>query len=294
MIKTLIRQFAIPALMTICAIQVCWASVAQSNPGEFAIIGDAGKTTSNSKKVRDSIIRQGVSELILPGDNLYSSTYQSVWQPWTSAGMNYSIVAIGNHNGGYKSEMAFFQMPSEFYTKVIDGARFIVLNSDNNNTGSQQAAWLEQELSNSTEELVFLVYHHPSYTISKFHTWQEKAQFQKSIRPIIWKYRSKITALIVGHDHLASILHFNDLPVLLSGAVQEVRKDGPVNNTQDGIKIQTAWYFDSTPHWAKLTWDLSSRTAQVEYTRATDDTITCTALLATGQRAQLQSNCLRQ
>ena len=293
MMQTLIKRSCAITLMTICAIQLCLASIAHASSTEFAVIGDAGKTTNNSKKVRDSIIRQNVFQLILPGDNLYSSTYQSVWQPWTSAGMTYEIVAIGNHNGGYSNEIAFFQMPSEYYTEVIEGARFIVLNSDNNGTGSQQAAWLDKQLSQANESIIFLVYHHPTYTISRFHTWQEKAQFQKSIRPIIWKYRSKLTALLVGHDHLASILHFNDLPVILSGAVQEVRKDGPVNNVQDGVKVQTAWYFDSTPHWAKLSWDLSTGAAQVQYTRATDDVVTCTAFLGTGQKAQLQADCAK-
>lgn len=257
----------------------------------FAIIADSGKTTSNSKKVRDSIVRNKISQLIMPGDNLYSSSYQNVWSPWQSVGMTFDLVAIGNHNSGYNNEVSFFKMPGEYYTKVIDGARFIVLNSDNTQTATSQIIWLDQVLSQSTESLVFLIYHHPTYTISQVHTWQEKANFQTSLRPILWKFRSKITALLLGHDHLASILHFNDLPVILSGAVQEVRKDKPVNNTQDGVMVQTSWYFDSTPHWAKLTWDSQSAQAEVQFIRAGDDVVTCTAILGSNQKAQLQSDC---
>lgn len=258
---------------------------------EYAIIGDAGKTNSNSKIVRESILHHGLSQLILPGDNLYSGTYQNVWAPWKSAGMTFDVVAIGNHNDGYNNEIAFFQMPGEYFTKVIHGARFIVLNSDNDNSGVEQATWLGQQLSQAHESLIFLVYHHPTYTTSSFHSWQEKTQFQTALRPILWKFRSKITALFVGHDHLATILHFNDLPVIISGAVQEVRKDTPVNNVQDGVKVQTAWYFDSTPHWAKLQWDAQAGTAEVQFIRAKDDIVTCTAILRTAQKAQLQSDC---
>jgi hypothetical protein len=257
----------------------------------LAVIGDAGRTNTNSQMVRDSILRNGVKNSVLPGDNLYSGTYPKVWSPWSTAGINFDVVAIGNHNGGYAKEVAFFGMPSEYFTKVIDGAKFIVLNSDNNNTGAVQAKWLETELSAATEKIIFLVYHHPTYTVSKFHVWTEKSKFQTAIRPIIWKYRSKITALMVGHDHLASIIHFNDLPVFLSGAVQEVRSDKPVNNVQDGVTVQTSWYFDNNAYWAKLTWDSQLATAQFDYIRGKDDRVSCTAVVNTGYRAKLDSNC---
>ena len=190
----------------------------------FGIIGDAGRATANAKSVRESLARAGVLELILPGDNLYSGTYQSVWQSWRNLNFQFPVVAIGNHNDGYPSEMSYFGMPAEYYSKVIDGVHFLVLNSDNNQSGRTQAAWLDGQLENATENLIFLVYHHPSYKISSVHTWTEKKEFQLAIRPIIWKHRHKLTALIVGHDHLASVLHFNDLPVILSGAVQEDRQ----------------------------------------------------------------------
>ncbi len=286
------KMFSIIAILFCATVTQAQLESGSERSNGFAIIGDAGKTNSNSKLVRDSIARFQVSHLILPGDNLYNSNYNSVWTPWASMGMSFDIVAIGNHNGGYSQEVAFFKMPAEYFSKVIDGARFIVLNSDSDSTGPEQAAWLDQTLSRSVEPITFLVYHHPTYTVSSFHTWQEKSKFQKALRPVLWKHRSKITALLVGHDHLASILHFNDLPVILSGAVQEVRKDTPVSNTQDGVKVQTAWYFDSTPHWAKLDWDVQSGSAQVQYIKASDDSISCTAVLRASQKAQLQSDCL--
>ncbi|MGE3760382.1 MAG: metallophosphoesterase [Pseudobdellovibrionaceae bacterium] len=265
---------------------------ASSLAAEFAIIGDAGRVNNKSKMVRESILRQSVTQLILPGDNIYSSssTYQGVWGPWQNAGMTFDVVALGNHNNGYSNEMNFFKMPSEYYSKVVENARFIVLNSDHNSAGPQQATWLERELTAATEPMIFLIYHHPTYTISRAHTWDERSKFQNAIRPVLWKYRPKITALIVGHDHLASLLHFNDLPVILSGAVQDVRKDKPVDNVQNEIRVKTAWYFDSTPHWAKLSWNQTGL-AQVQFIRASNDLVTCTASLPTGAKALLHSDC---
>lgn len=255
---------------------------------EFALIGDAGRITSNSKSVMNSILELGVSQLVMPGDNLYNSTYEKVWQPWINANLEFSVVAIGNHNSGYAKEMQFFNMPNEYYKKSLGFADFLVLNSDNTKNIKEQMEWLEEELQNSSP-LVFLVYHHPTYTISKVHKWTEKKTFQQSLAPLLKKYRSKITALIVGHDHLASLIHFGDLPVILSGAVQDVRNDSPVDYVTDGIRIKTEWYFDETPHWARL--KISSTSATVDFIKASNHQIQCTVVLGINSKASLLGNC---
>lgn len=257
---------------------------------EYGIVGDAGRTTDNAALVRQSLVKEGVFELIMPGDNLYSSTYDKVWAPWIKSGFKFNTVAIGNHNLGYANEVRFFKMPGEYYTKVQDKMRLIVLNSDNSKTVKEQMAFLEKTLKDSTEDLIFLMYHHPSYTVSTDHTWDEKKEFQNSIRPLLKKYRNKLTAILVGHDHLASLIQFGDLPVVLSGAVQNIRIDKPINYNENGINIKTLWYFDHTPHWVKMTL-ASSNSVQVDFIKAQNNKVGCTALLITGKPAQLQSNC---
>jgi predicted phosphodiesterase len=287
----------------VCLLLACTENLlfSQSN---FASIGDAGALTHESKMVRESIHSHGVKQLILPGDNLYNHvlySYEKVWSPWTALGMQFAMVAIGNHNQDYKIETKFFDMPDEFYTKKIDGIRFIVLNSDNEKRIAEQAVFLEKVLEGTTSPYVFLIYHHPSYTVSSFHNWEEKKEFQLAIRPIIWKYRSKLTALLVGHDHLASLLHFNDLPVILSGAVQEVRRDTMVDHIdrtdpQNPVVIKSAWYFDHTPYWAKLSVptekDPKASFASVDFIRAKDNHVACSVKLITGKAAELEANCL--
>lgn len=271
-----------------------WISIScAATTVHMAVVGDGGYINANSRSVRESISRAGVTQLVLPGDNLYSGSHETVWAPWQSAGMTFDVVAIGNHNGGgaYKKEIAFFGLPGEYYSRVVNKARFIVLNSDNNSKAGEQAAWLEQELLRANESLIFLVYHHPTYTVSKDHKWEEKRDFQLALRQLIWKHRAKITALLVGHDHLASFIHFGDLPVVLSGAVQDVRTDGPVDYTSDGVRIKTAWFFDRKPYWARLTFRDAGDEAVVEFIRAMDDRVSCTANLRTGAPMSLQSNC---
>jgi hypothetical protein len=256
---------------------------------EFAIIGDAGRINKNSQSVMQSILNHGVTQLILPGDNLYSSTYEKVWKTWQDHQFDFSVVAIGNHNAGYAAEVNYFQMPGEYYKRSIGFADFIVLNSDNPKNVSAQMVWLDNELQNTTMKNVFLVYHHPTYTISKVHGWTDRKAFQIEVRKRLKKFRSKITALMVGHDHLASLIHFGDLPVILSGAVQEVRKDAPVDYVTEGVHIKTAWYFDHTPHWAQLV--VTSTGATVDFIKAQTNQVNCSVRLYTGSMAVMGENC---
>lgn len=259
----------------------------------LGFIADGGKLTSKAKSVRESMARKGELRLVMAGDNLYSSDYRTVWADWIAAGFSFDVTAIGNHNDGYANEMAFFKMPGEFFSKVYSSyARFIVLNSDNNGNVKEQMDFLEQELKTAKEKMVFLVYHHPSYTLSHFHKWQEKRDFQLAIRPLLFKYRSKITAVLAGHDHLALVAEFGDLPVIIAGAVQEVRDDVALPTAvQDGVTVKTHWYFDGKPYWTQMKFDSSSDVVTVDYVRATDDQIRCSVFLKTGKPLALDQNC---
>ncbi len=259
---------------------------------DFAIIGDAGLWNASAKLTRDSIARSGIQRTILPGDNLYSGSYEGIWSNWTQLGFLFDVVAIGNHNGGYQQEINYFKMPGEYYSKVYPKlARFIVLNSDDTRNVKEQMAFLEKELMSATEANVFLVYHHPTYTLSGTHRWTEKQSFQLGIRPLIWKYRGIISGIMVGHDHLAMLAHFNDLPVILSGAAKSQRNDGPTNNVQDGVHVTTEWFFDKHPYWTKMTLNSNSNKVDIAFVRSSDDRESCTATIQTGQRAQLGATC---
>jgi predicted phosphodiesterase len=270
---------------------VCTSALPAANL-KFGVIGDAGLWNSNSEGVQKSMIRSSVKNLILPGDNLYHSTYADVWGHWTQKGFSFDVVAIGNHTAGYPQEIAFFRMPAEFFSVVKGTSRFIVLNSDNKTNVPAQAAFLEAELTRATESSVFIVYHHPTYTLSRTHVWTEKSDFQLAVRAIFKRFRSKITALVVGHDHLALLAHFGDLPVILSGAVQEVRADTPRSGVQDGVQVTTNWFFDGSPYWAQLEIPATGRTVQVDFIRASDDQKSCSISIKTGERAIMSPNCM--
>ncbi|MES2745023.1 MAG: hypothetical protein V4655_06335 [Bdellovibrionota bacterium] len=261
----------------------------------FGIAGDAGKVTKSQNLVRESLKTGGVLDLIMPGDNLYTSDYESTWFGWIRDDFQFEVTAIGNHHAGYANEVRFFQMPGEFFSRVYDErTRFIVLNSDNEKTIKEQMAFLDKELSSAEEPFIFLVYHHPSFTVSHLHRWQEKKSFQTAVRQRLNKYRSKITGVIVGHDHAAMAVEFGDLPVIVSGAGHEIRVDFPINNVQENVPVVTRWYFDWVPYWAKLTLPEVGDEAAVEFVRASDNQVRCTVRLKTGQPMTLDDDCAQK
>ncbi|MBS1959477.1 MAG: metallophosphoesterase [Bdellovibrionales bacterium] len=248
----------------------------------FAIIGDAGDWNKSAQLVQRSIIQGKVQNLVLPGDNLYvpDKSYSEVWSNWSKLGFKFSVVAIGNHNKGYDQEMKYFKMPSEYFSKHDGTVRFVVLNSDNENTAGAQGRFLDQELRTAKERFIFVVYHHPSFTLSG-HGWQEKQKFQNAVRPLLIKYQNKITAIINGHDHVDELAELNDrLPMIISGAVFETLKAKPVNYMDGSVHVKTRWVFDGGYYWTRL--DLNSETGEawINYVSASLNRVTCSVRIA--------------
>lgn len=236
--------------------QLSAVSLAQTpNFWSLAVFGDAGVTTPPVQALRNSLISQQVNSLFLLGDNLYNTktqSYSQVWSPWKTSGFNFFAVAIGNHNKSYNEELAFFAMPNEYYSFTENNVRFIILNSDNVRTAKEQAYFLEQTLLQAKEKQIYLAYHHPSVTLTDDHNWPERADFQKLVRPLIAKYQQKITAIFNGHDHIASLVEINGIPLIVSGATHESNRP-KVINTNDGLfQIRTLWNYPGGYYWVRL------------------------------------------
>ena len=251
---------------------------------QFALVGDAGRLNDNSKILRESLKSYKNFDLVMPGDNLYAGTYESVWNPWIQEGFRFPVVALGNHNQSYIAEIAFFKMPGEYFSKkyLNDQIQYIVLNSDNARNVAEQMTWFEKEISTSTSKQIYIMFHHPSRTVAS-HSWTEKKDFHQKLLPIINKYRSKISALIIGHDHIAGLLHFNNLPVIISGSTQSPRTEKIINNVQDGVTVRTDIHFDSEPYWVQQT--VYNGYSEFVFIRAKDNKMLCKAVVTTGQEA---------
>jgi hypothetical protein len=249
------------------------------NWDSYAIVGDAGKKNAITQALRQNLAAHKMFRLIMPGDNLYKffDTYASVWDIWKQEGFLFPLVAIGNHNKGYANEVAYFQMPGEYYAFESKGALFLVLNSDNASNFGQQHYWLDQALTKSQYPLNFVIYHHPSATLSGMHEWEEKKGFQRGMRAIIKKHAQKITSLIVGHDHAAGLFTMNETPLILAGASWESRgiKLPPVKDPE--FTVSGLWATTMGGYWwARLDYNALTKEVYVNFNRFDKQQDVCT------------------
>lgn len=251
---------------------------------KFAVVGDAGLWNSNSQSLLASIVKFDAKKMVMPGDNIYSGTYEKAWTPWKNAGITFDVVAIGNHHLGYANEVKYFGMPGEYFAKsYLNGeVLFLVLNSDNTKTVNEQMAWFETQLKATAAKQVYVVYHHPSLTIGE-HKWTEKKAFQIKMRALLKTYRNKVTAVIVGHDHVAALINFDNLPVIVSGSAQSPDKGSPVNNVQEGIQVKSPIYLSAQPYWVQQITS-GGDSAEFNFIRAKDNKVLCKAVIQTGMR----------
>jgi hypothetical protein len=278
------------SLLVVSVAGVCVAQAASTY--EYALLGDAGIWNSNAASVERSVREVGVKGGILLGDNLYHGTYDQAWQPWFRAGHSFPVVAIGNHTAGYREEIAYFKMPSEAYTKFIaPRVAVIVLNSDHVETADRQAAFLENQLQKLDATSIFIAFHHPMLTLSDRHPWMERAAFHNVVRPLIYKYRNRITAVLNGHDHVAGAFSFGGVPVILSGAVQEAFSFVWVKNTQIGIPVKTEWAYRGDPSWGRLRVTANSDESTIDFIEARGNRVACTVRLKTGRWLFKENNC---
>ena len=262
----------------------------------YGIVGDMGRWKANAKLVRDSLIRMNTKNLIMPGDNLYEEGqgYKAVWSPCISNGFVFSYTAVGNHNLSYEADAALLTMTGAYSANSDEekDIRFIDLNSDNEENVEEQMAFLQEQLGASKNKFNFIMYHHPSFTISDHHKWEERKKFQIAIRDIIKKNKQVISSLIWGHDHLAATFDFEGVPVFLSGSAENPRV-GVVQPENLGLQFEDRWLAPpGEPYWLKLEAIAEDRNGLVfKFIRARDDRVMCTMKLVAPQAMSYQPDC---
>lgn len=254
-------------------------SPAQARTYSYAIIGDAGVKNDATQAIQDSIFNSGIKDLILPGDNLYDPKqgYEFVWDAWKKRGFNFNVVAIGNHTLGFELERQYFAMPAEFFKKEIEpGFKFLVLNSENQSNIEEQMNWLDAELrAASTDDLVLIVSHHPSFTLTSRHTWQEREAFQLKFRTLLQKHSAKIDGIFYGHDHIATAFSINDIPAIVSGATFQQYQFPGVNYTDGNFKIKTEWMYKGEVTWIRMDVDTVTKEVWINFVNARKSTVDC-------------------
>ena len=150
------------------------------------------------------------------GDLINRAENDADWGEWFYAGgwlngMLPSIPAPGNHeqakgdaNGPQLSRhwRRSFTLPENgpeklqesCYTLVYQGVRIIVLNS--NERHEEQAAWLDQLLTENREKWVICCFHHPMFSTGAN---RDNRSLRETWKPVLDKHR--VDLVLQGHDH---------------------------------------------------------------------------------------------
>lgn len=257
----------------------------------MAIVGDAGLFGFSQAALKKSILKNKVKSIVLTGDNLYWGSYTGTWDSWKEAGLKFDVMAIGNHHKGYDNEVKYFEAPGEFYSTVKNGARFIVVNSDNQTNLDAQFDWLRKELDQANESLIFLVYHHPTYSTGSDDHWDQRQQFQLRMREIFKDYPSKISALLLGHAHITAMLNFGMIPAIVAGAGREVLKAKTVSYIDNAVPVESLYLAPQVQHWVRLDISDNAEEALLKVIRVSDQAVVCTAHVFSKKQIQLDNDC---
>lgn len=153
--------------------------------------------------------KKDLAAIIQMGDFAYPSKENTDVIQFFNKAHTSSLHVIGNHDtdGGFTKEQCLevWDMPSPYYSKVINGILLIVLDGNEKGSpshtggypsfiGSQQLEWLQQELENSPYP-VLIVSHQPLAGVIAVDN-------EKEIQSILSNYSEKILLCINGHSHI--------------------------------------------------------------------------------------------
>ena len=134
--------------------------------------------------------------------------------------------------------------------------------------------------------------HHPLVTISARHSWNEREELLRGAKKIINAHEDKVSGVISGHDHLATLVTFNNIPLIVSGAVFESRPFRAVNyRNSEGILVNTEWINKEGFYWVRLDVNKNSTGYWLNFVRADIEEVSCSIYIEKGKVFK-QRNCL--
>ncbi len=199
-------------------------------PVRFWVTGDFGTGNSNQQDVRDAFVNytsgQTVNGWIWLGDNAYTygtdNEYQNnVFNVYPSQFKNIPVYpALGNHDyaqSGYQSAASLttafpyfdiFDLPTasgteKYYSTNYGSLHLIALDSygSYNDVSSSMYQWLENDLSNNTQQWTVVYFHHPPFTKGSHNSDSETEliDMRNNIIPLL--EANGVDLVLSGHSH---------------------------------------------------------------------------------------------
>lgn len=237
------------------AVQTNTNQAAQPTTFTFAVIGDSQQfdpadAKGNLKKAVDNISKANVSSVVIvgdlvsscKGDNECATKYDS-WKKIMQPVLAKTKMVQGNHDrsGGDKADLVWqneFDLPTNgpsgyselTYSYDMGNSHFVVLDSEKpqeNIINQTQRDWLDQDLSATTKENIFVFYHEPAYPVSS--KIDESLDVKKTERDALWQIFKKhnVTAVFNGHEHIMSRKSIDGIYQFVFGNTDTFDHDSP-------------------------------------------------------------------
>ena len=209
-----------------------------SNPN-----GDFQKAVNNISKANvDSVVIVGDLVSSCKGDNECTAKYDS-WKKIMQPLLAKTKMAQGNHDrsGGDKADSIWqkeFELPTNgpsgyselTYSYDVGNSHFVILDSEKpqeNIVNQTQRDWLEQDLSSTSKENIFVFYHEPAYPVSS--KIGESLDAKKTDRDALWQIFKKhnVTAVFNGHEHIISRKSIDGIYQFVFGNTDTFDHDSP-------------------------------------------------------------------
>jgi len=192
---------------------------AGAEPFSFIYFGDA---QNDVRSMWSRVIRSAYRDapkaafMLHAGDLINTAEVDAEWGEWFGAGgwlngMVPSIPVAGNHEQAKMADgtrslsrhwRPQFTLPENgpagleesCYTLVYQGVRIVAMNS--NERAQEQAAWLDQLLTDNREKWVICSFHHPMFSTGKD---RDNRELRAVWKPVLDKHR--VDLVLQGHDH---------------------------------------------------------------------------------------------
>ena len=265
--------------------------VGKDVPFSFIVVGDSRDGIEQHRRVVERMSQEVPDFILGTGDMVDEGFRQDQWQQFfdvenATLRDNVYFPALGNHDRQGRGRTAdtyraYFSVPENggeterYYAFTYASARFIVLDSNEYSFAlTDQTSWLERELASAREDAtikhVFIVMHHPPYSISLH---GGALDLRERWTPLFEKYQ--VTCVFSGHDHVYERAEHNGLRYFVTGgggAPLYPRRPRP-----NPIDIEAVKKFERVLHYLRVS--VTANRIEVTAIRADGTTIESTSWL---------------
>ncbi|MBF0362789.1 MAG: hypothetical protein HQK49_17350 [Oligoflexia bacterium] len=160
----------------------------------------------------------------------------------------------------------------------------------------------DKQLEDATEKIILITFHHPPADVGPKHSWKERKEFMLKLVPVLKKFKNKISSILVGHEHVATFVDFDGIPLFVSPSSVKPRTGKYYNEfiPELGVNVVSKWVYNDNKnrYWLKTDIDTDNDSLIFNYINIQNNISECSVLIKANSRISskenrylLQNNC---